>query len=289
LEVTREIVDSDLYAAEVEANKRAAGVEAAKHEAKGKSTKDAAEVKAAKEETDRLVLGDLWHLETAPMAALTLYFNEKIPGIPKEHVNLYGSPLKTSFIDISQHWDSLRDKEQTVLDVISSAFVSLQGLPPDEMAELIIKDVLDWLQLDRLAVQSYSLHANVHKQLFLNTVGSWHFRPSTKTQIPNLYIAGDYCRSQADLTTMESAVESGINTACKLLRDLKRPANIKPLPLDYLPLVKIWFWKIILWPLAYGIFPFRIGCKLVVAPLVATKIVGSHLRRLLFRRLAIVG
>jgi hypothetical protein len=258
LEVTRLIVDSDLYEAE-------AGVE------------------AVRDIEYRPVLGDLWHLETAPMAALTLYFNKRVPGIPKEHVNLYGSLLKTSFIDISQHWSSLRGQGRTVLDVISSDFVALKGLPHSKMAELIIKDVLDYLQLDRSVVQGFSLHDNVRKPLFLNTVGAWHHRPGTKTQIPNLYIAGDYCKSMADLTTMESAVESGINTARHLLQDLKHPTNVKPLPLEYMPLMQIWFWKILLWPFAYGIFLFRLGCKLVVAPLWAMKFLGSYLRRLLPR------
>ena len=256
MEITRDIVDADLYKAEVE---------------------------AANGNQDQVVLGNLWHLETAPMAALTLYFNEKVPGFPKEHVNLYGSPLKTSFIDISQHWGSLRDQGRTVLDVIASNFVPLQGLPHGKMADLIIKDVLDWLQLDRSVIQGYSLHDNVRKQLFLNTVGAWGYRPGTDTKIPNLYIAGDYCKSEADLTTMESAVESGINTARDLLSRLNLPTNIKPLPLEYVPRTHIWMWKIPMWPLAYGIFLLRSGWEMAVAAVTAIKTMGVYLSRRLHR------
>jgi hypothetical protein len=272
LEVTRLIVGADIYEAE-------------------------SGVTAVRDNEYRPVLGDLRHLETAPMAALTLYFKKKIPGIPKEHVNLYGSLLKTSFIDISQHWSSLHNQGGTVLDVIASDFVALQDLPHDNMAELIIKDVLDYLQLGQSDVQDHSLHDNVHKPLFLNTVGCWDHRPRSRTMIQNLYIAGDYCQTVADLTTMESAIESGIRTASKLLqdlehptesaiewsiltasdllKDLERPTNIKLLPLEYMSRMQIWLWKIPLWPIAYGHFLFRLGCKLVVAPLKAMKILGS--------------
>ena len=232
VEVTRQIADSDLYAAE-------------------------ADVAQSTNETP--ALGNLWHLETEPMAALTLYFTEKIPGIPKEHVNLYGSPLKTSFIDISQHWSSMADQGGTVLDVIASDFVALQALPPSKMADLIIKDVLEWLQLDRSVVREFSLHANVDKQLFINTVGCWPYRPRTKTLIPNLYITGDYCQSMADLTTMESAVESGLHTSARILGDLGLPADVGTVRLGSLPRSKVWMLKLLLWTPTYGIFLFRTG------------------------------
>ena len=236
-----------------------------------------AEAEAAESSDEIPALGNLWHLETEPMAALTMYFTDKIPNIPKEHVNLSGSPLKTSFIDISQHWSSLADQSGTVLDVIASDFVDLQALPQSKMAELIMKDVLDWLRVDRSAVRTFSLHSNVDKQLFINTVGCWPYRPRTKTLIPNLYITGDYCQSMADLTTMESAIESGLNTAARLLGDLGHSVDVGYVPLVSLPRSKIWILKLLMWIPTYGIFLFRTGWNALTWPWRAAKSLISKL------------
>lgn len=45
--------------------------------------------------------------------------------------------------------------------------------------------------------------------LLVNTVGSWEKRPRARTEIPNLFLAGDYVQTDVDLATMEGANESG--------------------------------------------------------------------------------
>jgi uncharacterized protein with NAD-binding domain and iron-sulfur cluster len=45
--------------------------------------------------------------------------------------------------------------------------------------------------------------------LLVNTVGSWKKRPTAHTRIPNLFLAGDYVKTDVDLATMEGANESG--------------------------------------------------------------------------------
>jgi uncharacterized protein with NAD-binding domain and iron-sulfur cluster len=45
--------------------------------------------------------------------------------------------------------------------------------------------------------------------LLVNTVGSWERRPTARTAIPNLFLAGDYVQTDIDLATMEGANESG--------------------------------------------------------------------------------
>ena len=44
--------------------------------------------------------------------------------------------------------------------------------------------------------------------LLVNTVCSWANRPNAATEIPNLFLASDYVRTNADLATMESANEA---------------------------------------------------------------------------------
>ncbi len=53
--------------------------------------------------------------------------------------------------------------------------------------------------------------------LLVNTVGSWDKRPRARTRIPNLFLAGDYVRTDIDLATMEGANESGRAAANALL------------------------------------------------------------------------
>ena len=43
----------------------------------------------------------------------------------------------------------------------------------------------------------------------MNTVGTWEKRPTAKTEIPNLFLSGDYVQTDVDLATMEGANESG--------------------------------------------------------------------------------
>ena len=53
--------------------------------------------------------------------------------------------------------------------------------------------------------------------LLVNTAGSWEKRPQAATAIPNLFLSGDYVKTDIDLATMEGANESGRAAANALL------------------------------------------------------------------------
>jgi uncharacterized protein with NAD-binding domain and iron-sulfur cluster len=53
--------------------------------------------------------------------------------------------------------------------------------------------------------------------LLINTAGSWKDRPEAATDIPNLFLAGDFVRTNVDLATMEGANESGRMAANAIL------------------------------------------------------------------------
>jgi Flavin containing amine oxidoreductase len=53
--------------------------------------------------------------------------------------------------------------------------------------------------------------------LFINTVGSWRYRPNELTDISNLMLASDYLRTNTDLATMEGANESGRRAVNRIL------------------------------------------------------------------------
>ena len=53
--------------------------------------------------------------------------------------------------------------------------------------------------------------------LLINTAGSWDLRPEATTKLSNLFVAGDYIRTDIDLATMEGANESGRKAVAGLL------------------------------------------------------------------------
>lgn len=61
--------------------------------------------------------------------------------------------------------------------------------------------------------------------LLVNTVGSLARRPHARTAIPNLFLAGDYVRTDIDLATMESANESARAAVNALLEAADSPAS----------------------------------------------------------------
>jgi uncharacterized protein with NAD-binding domain and iron-sulfur cluster len=77
--------------------------------------------------------------------------------------------------------------------------------------------------------------------LLINHAGSWEYRPEAQTQIPNLFLAGDYVRTSTDLATMEGANESArraVNALLDATRSTARRCKVWPLrePLALAPL-----------------------------------------------------
>lgn len=69
------------------------------------------------------------------------------------------------------------------------------------------------------------------EELFVNGVGSWEHRPEVKTDVRNLFLAGDYVRTSTDLATMESANEAARLAVNAILFDAQspeRPCDIWP-------------------------------------------------------------
>lgn len=55
--------------------------------------------------------------------------------------------------------------------------------------------------------------------LLVNTISSWEKRPQARTQVPNLFLAGDYVQSDIDLATMEGGNETGRLAVAALLEE----------------------------------------------------------------------
>jgi uncharacterized protein with NAD-binding domain and iron-sulfur cluster len=75
------------------------------------------------------------------------------------------------------------------------------GVPPNS------PQVLDWFLDPDISFPNPSQAANL-EPLLINTVDSFQYRPSAQTEIPNLFLASDYVRTNTNLATMEGANEA---------------------------------------------------------------------------------
>jgi hypothetical protein len=148
------------------------------------------------------------------------------------------------FLDVSQHWGL----EGTAIDVISSHFEPLRHYPREIATQYVWGELVEYVPALRGNFFSVD-QTHVDEPLFLNTVGAWQHRPRAETNIPNLFMAGDFCQTNADLTTMESAVMSGLNAAAAILaRDGKTP-EVASLPLETVPVALLVLGKYLALPL----------------------------------------
>jgi hypothetical protein len=163
-------------------------------------------------------LGRIHQLHAAPMTGLNIYFNRKIPGVPKDHVFLVEGRYALSFIDVSQHWPNLPN---TTLSVISSDSLPMRSVSPAAWWRALFGEIMRFLPVTEADVEHYYLHQNVETPLFLNTIAAWPNRPPVRGKIPNLRVAGDYVQNITDLATMEGATCSGMDAAATILDDAR--------------------------------------------------------------------
>lgn len=184
------------------------------------------------------------------------YFMRTKNELADGHVAFLGSPWALTSINQAQFWRgdfAAKYGDGSVKDVLSVDISDwdtpgiLYGKPAracsrDEIAAetwaqmkacvndgskamLADEDVAHWF-LDPGVAWDDNLGANTNATpLLVNTVGSLASRPDARTAIPNLFLAGDYVRTDIDLATMESANESGRAAVNALLDAADSPAQ----------------------------------------------------------------
>ncbi len=180
------------------------------------------------------------------------YFLRRPAPIAKGHVAYLGSPWALTSISQAQFWRgdfAARYGDGSAHDCLSVDISDwdtpgiLFGKTAKECSrEEIAKET--WAQmtacladsgdaLDENDVVSWFIDPGLHwgtggiandTPLLINTVGSWANRPDARTAIPNLFLSGDYVRTDIDLATMESANESARAAVTALLEAADSPA-----------------------------------------------------------------
>ena len=153
-------------------------------------------------------------LRTEPMISLDVYFKRKIAGLTKSITLLLDSKYTLSLLDISQVWTD-GPANRTALNVVASNADLIVDYPSEVILDLLLKELQRFLDFKSADVDRKRCHVqtNVGEELFVNQVGSWGHRPKATCNIPNLFLAGDFCQNFIDVVTVEGAVVSGLLAA----------------------------------------------------------------------------
>ena len=202
-------------------------------------------------------LGEIEHLEAAPMAALTLVLNERRTDLPKEHVFFRHGRYGLSFIDLTPHWPN---QTTSVLTFISSNFVPLRHLAEAEQYDALMGEIHEYLAISKADVVDKKLNANTDVPLFINTIGAWAYRPRVKARtIENLYFAGDWVRNPIDLACMEGAVFAALSAAKEMGEREGVSGILAPeIPQTHPP----WLLRLLKWALTPAMVPVHVWSRL---------------------------
>lgn len=191
------------------------------------------------------------YLRSTPMAALNLYLEEPLTVLPEGHVNLIDSAYGLSFVDVARYWGRGEGKPGTALQVIASDFTALLDASPAYAQQAILDELRRCVPaLQKMKVVRANFLPHLEEPLFMNDVGAWTYRPDAETELPNLYVAGDYCRSAIDLVSMEGAVSTGLLAAEAVRADAGLARPVEVLVPETPPRWLLVLGRVTLWPLA---------------------------------------
>lgn len=168
-------------------------------------------------------IADVSRLWSQPIPIIHLFFTRKLERIPSEPVGLFRSRLALAFTDLSQNWNGPGLGEGTVLSLSSSDPYGLPGVGWREDAMAMLRELAEYIDFDPgtqwkesadIDWQRTTFRANLDTPLFVNEIGSDVWRPkAARHRVANVAFAGDFCQNRVGMTTVESAVTTGLEAA----------------------------------------------------------------------------
>jgi len=172
-------------------------------------------------------------MKSSPITAVHLWFDRAITPLP--HAVL---------IDRRSQWlfsrgTSSNDKAtEHYYQVVISASYDVSGVPRDELVAEIVDELADVWPVVRVAKLCRSRVVTDNEAVFSATGDVDRRRPDQATEIPNVFLAGDWTNSGWP-STMEGAVRSGYLAAEQVLAHLGRPAKVVQPGLRRAPLTRL--------------------------------------------------
>ncbi|WP_392694622.1 FAD-dependent oxidoreductase [Bradyrhizobium sp. RDI18] len=226
-------------------------------------------------------LGECEKLVSVPMASIHLHLNRRFSQrlgamhavLPPEPVVLLNSNFKLSFVSNSSLWTG---STNTYLNIVASDSRPLGNLsaPSGFTADRVWNQQPSTLSIDHpmttldhilhefrrfvpfeqneIEIELLELDRNSGRELFINDVGSWKWRPESQTKIRNLFLAGDFCKNDIDVVCLEGAVVSGLQAAELVRQRDGIGAPIRIVAPKRHPHSTFWPLKILLAPYAAG-------------------------------------
>ena len=175
-------------------------------------------------------LAEVSRLRSQRIPILHLYFKQKLKHIPIEPVGLYDSKYALAFTDISQTWEDVAGfAGRTVLSLSASDPFGLPGTAdPHDDAYAMLAELAEYLDFDAgggwgesnaIDWELTRFEPNSDAELFVNETGTDVWRPAAAFDaIENVAFAGDFCANRIGMTTIESAVTTGLQAAHAIVK-----------------------------------------------------------------------
>jgi predicted NAD/FAD-dependent oxidoreductase len=211
-------------------------------------------------------LSQLRQLRYVRIPVVNLYFTEKLPDIPREHVGLVKSNGYLTFLDISKLWTGPKTnkKDHTVLVLAASDVFALASDDDRERAYMMVRELATYLPAVKPGKHWLDANSNIDyakswyqerycRQLFLNDVDSSRYQPKAGYQeLPNVFFAGDFCKNDVTMATVEGAVVSGLEAAHALQTSVDGKSDIRISPQPAHSRTELLAMRLALLPVAYG-------------------------------------
>ena len=180
------------------------------------------------------------------MNGLMFYLRRELP-LTHGHVNYVDSPWAVTSISQAQFWsrdfrsdygdgqvaDCLSTivsdwvtpgilygkaaRDCTPAEIAAETWAQMKAHLNDTGEEVLTDALLHSWFLDPAILDSGTARTRNDEPLFIQPPGSWDHRPDSATEVPNLFLAGDWVRTNINVTTMEGANEGGRQAVNALL------------------------------------------------------------------------
>ncbi|MEE4299146.1 MAG: NAD(P)/FAD-dependent oxidoreductase [Pseudomonadales bacterium] len=159
--------------------------------------------------------GRLQYLRSNSFGALDVYFDGEIPELPREHFRLLDSQHALTAFAIHHHWPELKEHYpgHSVLQFVAGDCSAFDELSAVGFLKAITQEIRKYVPEVADRVKYYIPHQNNDAPLFVNDVGIWDYRPTNRSRIPGVYLAGDFVQHSTEVASMEGAVRSGLDAA----------------------------------------------------------------------------